>query len=235
MVNESPVMSFVFSFLALVIFSTFIIQRLVQERESRNKQLQEVMGLHLWLDHLVWLLSSVLLLLIIVVLAALVLSLGGLQPRADLGVLIAFLLCYGLSVVSFCYLVASLVPTTVLAVFTGVMGLLVFNIPFVSISVIQASVPLTVLLLTCLFPSSAFGFGFRIICQYELLEEGASHANMWTPPTKGSEMTLGLAIVMLLVDAALFLLISLAASHLRQGRHLTPSCKPNPPRNLILG
>lgn len=217
MVNESPVMSFIFSFLSLVLFSTFIIQQLVQERESRNKQLQEVMGLRLWLDHLVWLLCSLVLLLIIVLLSAFLLSFGGLQPRADFGLLLLFLFCYGLSVVSFCYLVACLVPTTVLAVFTGVMLLLVFNIPFVSISVIQATVPLSALIMTCLLPSTAFGFGFRIICQYELVEEGANYANLWTPPTKGSEMTLGLAISMLLLDTLLFFVITLITTHLRNG------------------
>ncbi|XP_045104403.1 uncharacterized protein LOC123499934 [Portunus trituberculatus] len=215
MVNESPVMSFIFSFLSLVLFSTFIIQQLVQERESRNKQLQEVMGLRLWLDHLVWLLCSLLLLLIIVLLSTFLLSFGGLQPRADFGLLMLFLFCYGLSVVSFCYLVACLIPTTVLAVFTGVMMLLVFNIPFVSISVIQATVPLSALILTCLLPSTAFGFGFRIICQYELVEVGANYANLWIPPTKGSEMTLGLAISMLLLDTLIFFIITVITNHFR--------------------
>lgn len=41
-----------------------------------------------------------------------------------------------------------MVPTTVLAVFVGVMGLLVFNVPFISISVIQTTVPLTAIVLT---------------------------------------------------------------------------------------
>ncbi|XP_050698245.1 uncharacterized protein LOC126986309 isoform X2 [Eriocheir sinensis] len=215
MVNESPVMSFIFSFLSLVLFSTFLIQQLVQERESRNKQLQEVMGLRLWLDHLVWLLYSLVLLLVIVVLSALLLSLGGLQPRSDFGVLMAFLFCYGLSVVSFCYMVANLIPTTVLAVFIGVMGLLVFNVPFISISVIQTTVPFTAIVLTCLLPSTAFGFGFRIICQYELIEEGANYDNMWSPPTKGSDMTLGLAIIMLLLDTVLFYAITLVYNYFR--------------------
>ena len=68
---------------------------------SSSVQLQEVMGLRLWLDHLVWLLCSLLLLLVIVLLSASLLSFGRLQPRADFGLLFAFLFCYGLSVVSF--------------------------------------------------------------------------------------------------------------------------------------
>ncbi|XP_071523722.1 LOW QUALITY PROTEIN: uncharacterized protein [Panulirus ornatus] len=215
MLNESPVLSLIFSFMTFTIFIVFLICQLVQEQESRNRQLQEVMGLQLWLDHLVWLCYSLFHVLIILLLVELIVTLGGLQPKVSYGVLFMFLFCYGLSIISFCYLVSCLVPSTVLAVFVGVMSLLVCNVPFLSVSVVQTKTPFSIIILTCLLPPSAFGFGFRILCQYELLHEGANYNNLWISPVRGSDMTLGLAITMLLVDSVIFFFASVIILNLK--------------------
>ncbi|XP_042873451.1 uncharacterized protein LOC122254047 [Penaeus japonicus] len=217
MMNESPVMSLVFSFVVFTVYVVFLIRHLIQERQSRNKQIQEVMGLRSWVDLLAWLFFSLLLMVTLLVILALLIKFGNLQPKAEYGVLLAFLLSYGVSVVSFCYLVSCIVPGSVLGVFVGVMALLVFNVPFISISVVQAHTPLYTILISCLLPPSAFGFGFRIICQYELLQVGASFGNMWTPPLRDTDMTLGLAIVMLLSDTLIFFLLAVIISCLKNG------------------
>ncbi|XP_042235529.1 phospholipid-transporting ATPase ABCA1-like isoform X4 [Homarus americanus] len=230
MLNSSPVLSCVFSFMAFTIFIMSLISQLVQERESRNRQLQEVMGLRLWLDHLVWFFYSLLHLVIILLVVTFAIKFGGLQPKVDFWVLFTFLFCYGLSIIAFCYLVACLVPSTVLATFVGVMSLLVFSVPFVSITLIQVKTPLSIIRFSCLLPPSAFGFGFQIICQYELLLKGADFNNLWTPPLRGSDMTLGVALVMLLVDTAIFFLISAIVTTFRNevSQHLPSSGKSDP-------
>ncbi|XP_069938645.1 uncharacterized protein [Cherax quadricarinatus] len=225
MLNLSPMMSSLFSLMAFTIFVVFLIFQLVQEKESRNRQLQEVMGLRLWLDRLVWLFYSLLLLLLITLLVTLIDKFGGLQPNVNFGVLFAFLFCYGLSIISFCYMVSCLVPSTVLAVFIGVMSLLVFNVPYISISIIEAKTPFTIIILSCLLPSSAFGFGFRVICQFELLQKSVTYNNLWLEPVRGSDLTLGLAITMLLVDSAIFLILAVSISSLKKDppQHLSTS------------
>ncbi|XP_037804160.1 uncharacterized protein LOC119598585 isoform X1 [Penaeus monodon] len=217
MMNESPVMSLVFSFVVFTVYVVFLIRHLIQERQSRNKQVQEVMGLRAWVDLLAWLFFSVLLLLVLLLVLALLIKLGNLQPKAEFGVLLAFLLSYGVSIVSFCYLVSCVVPGAILGVFVGVMALLVFNVPFISISVVHAHTPLYTMLISCLLPPSAFGFGFRVICQYELLQTGATFANLWTPPLRDTDMTLGLAIVMLLADTLIFFVLAVIISILKNG------------------
>ncbi|KAK7080303.1 hypothetical protein SK128_027391 [Halocaridina rubra] len=215
MLNASPVLSLVLSFITFTIFIVFLIQQLVTEKKSRNKQVQEVMGLKIWLDHLVWFFYAILLLLLIVLLLTLIIKFGGLQPKAHFGILFAFLLCYGISLIAFCYLVSSLIVSPVLAVFVGVMSTLIFNVPFITISVLQTSTPLASVIASCILPSSAFGFGYRIICQFELLAVGIHYGNIWTSPVRGSELTLGLAIVMLLVDTVLFFVLAVVAVFLK--------------------
>nr|XP_045598591.1 uncharacterized protein LOC123758342 [Procambarus clarkii] len=227
MLNLSPMMSLLFSLITFIIFVVFLIRQLVQESESRNRQLQEVMGLRLWLDRLVWLFFSLVFLLVIVLLVALIDKFGGLQANINFGILFTFLFCYGLSIISFCYLVSCLVPSTVLATFVGLMGLLVFNVPYISISVIQAKIPFSIIILTSLLPSTAFGFGFRVICQYELLQESLDYKNLWIEPVRDSDMTLGLAITMLLVDSGIFIILSVIISSLKKDgpQHLSTSGK----------
>lgn len=41
MMNESPVMSLVFSFVVFTVYVVFLIRHLIQERQSRNKQVDE--------------------------------------------------------------------------------------------------------------------------------------------------------------------------------------------------
>ncbi|XP_069971772.1 uncharacterized protein [Penaeus vannamei] len=215
MMNESPVMSLVFSFVVFTVYVVFLIRHLIQERQSRNKQVQEVMGLRTWVDLLAWLFFSLLLLVVILLALALLIKFGNLQPKAEFGVLLAFLLSYGLSIVSFCYLVSCVVPGAILGVFVGVMALLVFNVPFISISVVQAHTPLYTILVSSLLPPTAFGFGFRVICQYELLQIGATFGNLWTPPLRDTDMTLGLAIVMLLADTLISFVLAVVISILK--------------------
>ncbi|XP_066989285.1 uncharacterized protein [Macrobrachium rosenbergii] len=217
MVNDSPVLSLILSFVAFTILIVFIIQHLVQERKSRNKQLQEVMGLKVWLDHVVWFVYSATLILLVLLMLALVTKFGGIQPKVNFWIFFAFLYCYGISLISFCYLVSCLIKGPVMAVFIGVMSVLVFNVPFITISVLHANIPLFGIILSCLLPPSAFGFGFRIICQYELLGIGANYDNLWTPPLKGADLTLGLTMVMLIADAVLFYIVAVTATALTNG------------------
>ncbi|XP_068225107.1 uncharacterized protein [Palaemon carinicauda] len=217
MVNDSPVISLILSFVAFTLLIVFIIQHLVQERKSRNKQLQEVMGLKVWLDHFVWFLFASALLLLVLLMLSLITKFGGIQPKVNFWVFFIFLYCYGISLVSMCYLVSCTVKGPVMAVFIGVMSLLVFNVPFITVSVLHVNVPLFGIILSCLLPPSAFGFGFRIICQYELLGIGLGYENIWMPPLKGTELTLGLTMVMLIADAVLFYILALICTALANG------------------
>ncbi|CAL4080084.1 unnamed protein product, partial [Meganyctiphanes norvegica] len=210
MLNESPVLSFLFSFVSFLLYVVFLIRDLVDDRCSRNKQMLEVMGLRMWLQEIVWFAYSFILLLFLIILVCVIISLGGLLPRIDFGLLFTFLLCYGISLISFCYLIGtSIGGGPVLPIFIGVMSIMAFNVPFISVSIITTPTPHTILVLLCLLPSSAFGLGFRVICQYELTEIGANFNNLWEPPMRDMEFSLGLSLLMLLVDSIIFFLITL--------------------------
>ncbi|XP_076034890.1 uncharacterized protein LOC143021347 [Oratosquilla oratoria] len=210
--NDSPVLATLFSFVAFTAFIMFLIKDRVQEKESKNQQLQEVMGKLQWVDLLLWSCLAILQLFVLLVPIALILKFGGLQPRSDLGLLLALLLAYGVSIIAFCYLLTCLMTSSVLAIFVGIMGVMVFNTPFVCVSLLYSTTSFVAYVLLSLFPSSAFSFGLRVICQYEMQEIGAKPDNFWKPPTTENDMTLGLAIVMMIIDAFVFVVIAVIVS-----------------------
>lgn len=61
--------------------------------------------------------------------------------------------------------------------------------------------------LQCLFMSSSLCYAFLYITRYEAMGSGAQWSDLWSSPIGSEDMSIGLAAIMVLVDAAIYLAI----------------------------
>lgn len=72
-------------------------------------------------------------------------------------------------------------------------------------------------LLTSIFSNTAMAFGFQLIVRFEGTGEGLQWNNVWRPVSVDDNLTVGYLIVMLLFDAAFYLLIALYVEQIYPG------------------
>ncbi|XP_018020521.2 ATP-binding cassette sub-family A member 10 [Hyalella azteca] len=146
-----------------------------------------------------------------------VLVLTPLLPLTHPVLVFLLLLFYGLNIVALCYLLGELMESSLLALLVGVTMTVLGNVPFVMVSLSYTHLPLHLYIILSLLAPSGFGFGFRVLCQYEMAATSATFQNLFVPPTVDSEMTSGYALLMLLLDACLLLVLTLLLQLCRVG------------------
>lgn len=72
-------------------------------------------------------------------------------------------------------------------------------------------------LVMSIFSNTAMAFGFQLIVRFEGTGEGLQWNNMWRPVSVDDDLTVGYLIVMLLLDATLYLLVALYVEQIYPG------------------
>ncbi|KAJ9596524.1 hypothetical protein L9F63_012466, partial [Diploptera punctata] len=189
---------------------------ITMEKERQLKESMKIMGLPNWLHWTAWFLKSFLFLMITVVLIVILLKVPWYQgsdlsvfTSSDASLLLAFYACFMIAVICFCFMVSVFFTKANLAsLLAGLLWFLSY-LPFMFLSEHYEDLSQAAKLASCLCSNSAMAFGFQLFLMSEGTGEGMQWRNLWKPVTKDDEFVLGHVLIMLLLDAVIYLLITL--------------------------
>ncbi|XP_075981913.1 lipid droplet defective isoform X2 [Anticarsia gemmatalis] len=203
--SQSLIVAF---FFALLFTVASTVRFIVSDKETGNTMLMSVMGVDLRWHTLSWFIASFLEMLVTMLCITIILYAGNILPTTDPSLVFALLFIFGLSVLSFCYMISKLFESASLAAVCGAITYLVTFMPFVIILSLEAVLYSTLKLFICLSMSSSLCYAFLYIARYEARGAGAGWAQLWHAPGGDDDhMSIGLAALMMLIDAAIYFAI----------------------------
>ncbi|XP_055602215.1 phospholipid-transporting ATPase ABCA1-like [Uranotaenia lowii] len=194
------------------------------EKERQLKEAMKIMGLPNWLHWTAWFLRCMGSLLVTITLVTLLMTVN-LSFRSDLSVLRncnwtvlwVFLLAFSVATVSFCCMMSVFFNRANTA--AGIAGLMWFftmmpyNITVSNYDDMGLASRLTLSLLS----NTAMSYGVLNIVRLEANEIGLQWFNLFSPATMNDRLNVGLVIIMLLVDAMLYMGIALYIEQIMPG------------------
>ncbi|XP_062340782.1 phospholipid-transporting ATPase ABCA1-like [Osmerus eperlanus] len=197
-----------FMTLAWMYSVALIIKGVVYEKEARLKETMRIMGLDngvLWLS---WFISSLIPLLVSAGLLVLILKMGNLLPYSDPGVVFLFLGSFAVVTIMQCFLISTIFSRANLAAACG--GIIYFTLylPYVLCVAWQDYVGYGAKILVSLLSPVAFGFGCEYFALFEEQGVGIQWSNLLASPLEEDSYNLTTSICMMLVDAALYALMT---------------------------
>ncbi|XP_062556229.1 phospholipid-transporting ATPase ABCA3-like [Armigeres subalbatus] len=186
------------------------------EKERQLKETMKIMGLSTWIHWSAWFVKSILLQTVSISLIAALLC-ARVATNSDLAVFehsewsVVWIYLFVFSVTSICYCFMMSTIFSKANVAAGVSGLFWFimMVPYTIVFANYASLTLAVKLSLCLFSNSAMSFGFMLIMRHEGTSSGLQWSNLFEPVTVDDNLTVGYTMVMLMIDACLYLLVAL--------------------------
>ncbi|XP_050094334.1 phospholipid-transporting ATPase ABCA1-like isoform X1 [Anopheles aquasalis] len=186
------------------------------EKEKQLKEAMKIMGLPNWLHWTAWFVRCLILLLITISLLVFLVC-ANLTPNTDLSVLQYsewsvlwfFFLSFVLVTICFCFMMSVFFNKANTA--AGIAGLLwfLFAIPFNVTVQNYDEMALGTKIASSLLSNTAMSFGIMNIIRLEGNQIGLQWSNLFSAPSMGDEFSVGLVMVMFLVDALLYLAIAL--------------------------
>ncbi|KAB0796417.1 hypothetical protein PPYR_10478 [Photinus pyralis] len=184
------------------------------EKEKQLKEALKMMGLPNWLHWTAWFIKTFLVMFLTQVLIVMILKLSwfgnrALFPRSDGYVILLFLSFYACATTTFCFAITSFFSNANLAAtVTGLFWFLSY-FPYTFLQVEYDTLTLVEKLGACICSTSAMGYGFQIILMFEGAGEGVHWDNIWETTSPDDTLTLGLVLIMLMVDTILYFLITI--------------------------
>ncbi|KAJ0172474.1 hypothetical protein K1T71_011613 [Dendrolimus kikuchii] len=194
-------------FFALVFTVTSVVRFIVADKESGNTMLMSVMGVDLKYHTLSWFIASFIEVTVTMVCVTLMLHFGLVLPRTDPTLLFVLLFIFGISVLSFCYMMSKIFTSASFAAICTVIAYMVSFMPFVLILSLEAVINSSMKMIICLSMSSSLCYALLYIARYEAVGVGAQWGDIWLSPIEGEDMNIISAAAMLVVDAAIYLCI----------------------------
>uniref|UniRef100_A0A8C6JP26 ATP-binding cassette sub-family A member 2 n=1 Tax=Melopsittacus undulatus TaxID=13146 RepID=A0A8C6JP26_MELUD len=181
-----------------------MIQHIVTEKEHRLKEVMKMMGLNNAVHWVAWFITGFVQLSISVTALTAILKYGKVLMHSDVLIIWLFLAIYAVATIMFCFLVSVLYSKAKLASACG--GIIYF---------LSYPVPLEVPCDSCgsliLFPSlqslmstTAFGLGSKYFALYEVAGVGIQWHTFSQSPVEGDDFNLLLSMMMLIVDAVVY-------------------------------
>ena len=201
----------IFGYAAVV---SMFVRDYVWERESKNGQIMQVMGMK---SYIMWI-SNVIVMFGILILNSLLLSLlmkfGQILPKTNFEIVFITLLAYSTSLVAFVYLLSvSIKKATAGSVVTFLMFILAF-LPFLILVSLDEEISDIVKVLSALFMNSSFGFCFLYITRFEQQQVGMSWETIGTSPIDDDSFTCMHYLIFLILDTFIYGIIGLIISKL---------------------
>ena len=197
--------AFIFGYSAVVAIA---VREFIWERESKNSQIIQVMGIS---SGVMWL-SNFLVMMFIILLDALLLtlflSLGKLLPFSSPFIIFSLLVVYGISIIMFIFLLSVIMQKSTSGSVGAFLLFILTFIPFIVIISLNEQVSLVIKVLSNLFMSTSFGFSLLYMTRYEQQGIGMHWDNMEVSPIEDDKMNFVICFAMLLVDTLLYGLLA---------------------------
>ncbi|MED6294396.1 hypothetical protein CHARACLAT_020626, partial [Characodon lateralis] len=202
--------SFVFPLLLMIPWVLFVadfVKKLVHERELRLHEYMKMMGVNPLSHFFAWFLECAAFLVVTIIILTLVLKFGNILPKSD-GFLTFLYLCnFGLSIISFCYLISSFFDKTYIAGLSGSLIYILSFFPFIIVMSLEANLNISQKSILSLFSPTCFSYASQYISRYEAQGEGIQWSNSYSSPMAGDTATFGWLNWLLLIDSLLYFLI----------------------------
>ncbi|XP_065093714.1 phospholipid-transporting ATPase ABCA3-like [Ochlerotatus camptorhynchus] len=194
------------------------------EKERQLKEAMKIMGLSNWLHWTAWFVRCLLLLLITISLVTLLMTANlttntdqAVLQFTDWSVLWLFLLAFSIATICFCFMMSVFFNKANTA--AGIAGLMWFllmmpyNITVRNYDDMETGSKIGL----CLLSNTAMSYGVLNIVRFEGNQEGLQWYNLFSPSTMNDGLSVGVVMVMMLVDALIYLGIALYFEQIMPG------------------
>ncbi|EAT39837.1 AAEL008388-PA [Aedes aegypti] len=199
------------------------------EKERQLKETMKVMGLNGWLHWTAWFVRTLILLSISISLITILLC-ASLTTNTDIAIfefsnwllIWLFLFVYSITTITFCFMLSTFFSKANIA--SGMAGIIWFysltpyNITFGNYDRMSLGAKLA----SSLWCNTAMGYGFMLLMKHEGTSIGLQWANLFSPVTVDDDLTIAHIIMMLLIDACLYLLVALYIEQVAPGKFGIP-------------
>uniref|UniRef100_A0AAV2MPG3 ATP-binding cassette sub-family A member 2 n=1 Tax=Knipowitschia caucasica TaxID=637954 RepID=A0AAV2MPG3_KNICA len=185
-----------------------MIQHIVAEKEHRLKEVMKTMGLNNAVHWVAWFITGFLQLSVSVTALTAILKYGRVLLHSDPLIIWLFLSIYATATIMFCFLVSVLYSKAKLASACGGIIYFLSYVPYMYIAIREevAHDKITAFekCIASLMSTTAFGLGSKYFALYEVAGVGIQWRTICQSPVEGDDFHLGLSMMMLVLDAALY-------------------------------
>ncbi|RZC40676.1 ATP-binding cassette sub-family A member 3-like, partial [Asbolus verrucosus] len=232
---EDPLLQALESFVGIIIMLSFVytcintVKVITTEKEKQLKEAMKIMGLPNWLHWTAWFIKTFVFLLVSIILIIILLKISwyphtnySVFTYADPTVMLIFLLLYMCATITFCFAISVFFSKANTA--ATVAGLLWFlsYAPYLFLQQQYDQLSLSTKLIASLGSNTAMAYGFQLMLMYEGTSEGIQWSNIGKPNTPDDSLTLGLIMMMLIIDTLIYLLIALYVEAVFPGEYGVP-------------
>ncbi|XP_055533387.1 phospholipid-transporting ATPase ABCA3-like [Wyeomyia smithii] len=196
------------------------------EKELQLKESMKIMGLSSWLHWTAWYVRTKFQLLISISLVTVFICVSmtgnthlAVLTFAEWSVVWVYLFVYSIAIIMFCFMMSTFFSKANTA--SGIAGLMwfVFVMPYNIAFLSYDEISLGAKMVLCLFHNSAMSFGLMLMMRHEGTTTGVQWSNLFSPVTVDDDLSVGLTMVMLLVDSVIYLLIALYVEKVFPGKY----------------
>ncbi|KAL5014325.1 hypothetical protein ScPMuIL_008595 [Solemya velum] len=216
-----------FLMLSFVLSSLMITKSIVFEKERKLKESMKMMGLSNFIYWASWFLKCLIYMSITLIIYGVLISVkivpqGSVLANSDPSLVIVFLLCYGISIISFAFMTSTFFnKATTGSISCGIMFFLAY-FPYFFLVDRYETMPQNQKLASCLIFNIAMAFGINCISFYEGTGMGVQWSNFQDPGTLDDNFPLLYAMVMLLVDTVIYFILAWYIDAVRPGEFGVP-------------
>ncbi|XP_074968308.1 ATP-binding cassette sub-family A member 2 isoform X7 [Phalacrocorax aristotelis] len=185
-----------------------MIQHIVTEKEHRLKEVMKMMGLNNAVHWVAWFITGFVQLSISVTALTAILKYGKVLMHSDVLIIWLFLAIYAVATIMFCFLVSVLYSKAKLASACGGIIYFLSYVPYMYVAIREevAHDKITAFekCIASLMSTTAFGLGSKYFALYEVAGVGIQWHTFSQSPVEGDDFNLLLSMMMLIVDAVVY-------------------------------
>ncbi|KAA8578520.1 hypothetical protein FQN60_007312, partial [Etheostoma spectabile] len=185
-----------------------MIQHIVAEKEHRLKEVMKMMGLNNAVHWVAWFITGFVQLSISVTALTAILKYGRVLLHSDPFIIWLFLTIYAVATIMFCFLVSVIYSKAKLASACGGIVYFLSYVPYMYVAIREevAHDKITAFekCIASLMSTTAFGLGSKYFALYEVAGVGIQWRTISQSPVEGDDFNLGLSMMMLIIDAGVY-------------------------------
>ncbi|XP_039200906.1 ATP-binding cassette sub-family A member 2 isoform X2 [Crotalus tigris] len=185
-----------------------MIQHIVAEKEHHLKEVMKMMGLNNAVHWVAWFITGFVQLSISVTALTAILKYGKVLMHSDVLIIWLFLAVYAVATIMFCFLVSVLYSRAKLASACGGIIYFLSYVPYMYVAIREevAHDKITAFekCIASLMSTTAFGLGSKYFALYEMSGVGIQWHTFSQSPVEGDDFNLLLSMMMLIVDAVVY-------------------------------
>uniref|UniRef100_A0A4W6FM93 ATP-binding cassette sub-family A member 2 n=1 Tax=Lates calcarifer TaxID=8187 RepID=A0A4W6FM93_LATCA len=185
-----------------------MIQHIVAEKEHRLKEVMKMMGLNNAVHWVAWFITGFVQLSISVTALTAILKYGRVLLHSNPFIIWLFLTIYAVATIMFCFLVSVIYSKAKLASACGGIIYFLSYVPYMYVAIREevAHDKITAFekCIASLMSTTAFGLGSKYFALYEVAGVGIQWRTISQSPVEGDDFNLGLSMMMLIIDASVY-------------------------------